>query len=250
MTESAVIVEKVNKKYENFIALNNVNLSVNRGEFFGLIGCNGAGKSTLVKILACLLRPDSGSVKILGYDVVKEHLEVKRRIGIVFEDLEVYELLTGHEFLSFICKIFGIADISYRTEKVIELLDLTDVKHKLIGEYSHGMKKKIMLAGAIIHDPEVLLLDEPFSGLDPIISETVKKILENLSDKGVTIIMSTHMLGVAEIMCNKIAILDRGSIVTQGSPELLIKEHQAKNLEDTFFKTVGHKNVETALPWR
>src|SRR5882724_2828692 len=171
------------RRFQDFVAVDNLNLSVQRGSFFGFLGPNGAGKSTTIKMLTGLLAPTSGRIRVLGRDLATEPLEVKRRIGVVPEDLNLFERLTGAEMLSFTGRMYGLqkAEIAERARELLTLMELEDAPRKLIVEYSHGMKKKLSLACALIHRPEILFLDEPFEGVDAIASRTLKDLLMKLT---------------------------------------------------------------------
>jgi ABC-2 type transport system ATP-binding protein len=219
------------RRFQDVAAVDNLNLTVRRGSFFGFLGPNGAGKSTTIKMLTGLLAPTSGKIRVLGRDLSEEPLEVKRRIGVVPEDLNLFERLTGAEMLSFTGRMYGLqkAEIAQRSTELLDLMDLRNEPRKLIVEYSHGMKKKLSLACALIHRPEILFLDEPFEGIDAIASRTLKDLLSRLTARGLTVFLTSHVLEIVERLCSDIAIIAQGKLLAAGSLDELRKGIQ---LED------------------
>src|SRR5215210_8659222 len=207
------------KQFDNFVAVDHINLRVNRGSFFGFLGPNGAGKSTTIKMLTGLLAPTSGALRVLDLDISEQPMEVKRRIGVVPEDLNLFERLTAAEMLSFTGRMYGLRteEIAQRSKELLELMELQDEPRKLIIEYSHGMKKKLSLACALIHRPEILFLDEPFEGVDAIASRTLKNLLSRLTERGLTVFLTSHVLEIVERLCTDIAIISEGRLVASGS---------------------------------
>jgi ABC-2 type transport system ATP-binding protein len=207
------------RRFGNFTAVDRINLRVRRGSFFGFLGPNGAGKSTTIKMLTGLLGPTSGKIRVLGLDLETEPLEVKRRIGVVPEDLNLFERLTGPEMLAFTGRMYGLQkrEIAERAPELLELMELADEPKKLIVEYSHGMKKKLSLACALIHRPEILFLDEPFEGIDAIASRTLKDLLLRLTERGLTVFLTSHVLEIVERLCSDIAIISAGKLLASGS---------------------------------
>jgi ABC-2 type transport system ATP-binding protein len=219
------------RRFQDFVAVDNLNLTVRRGSFFGFLGPNGAGKSTTIKMLTGLLAPTSGTIRVLGRDLSKEPLEVKRRIGVVPEDLNLFERLTGAEMLAFTGRMYGLqkAEIAQRSPELLDLMELRSEPRKLIVEYSHGMKKKLSLACALIHRPDILFLDEPFEGIDAIASRTLKDLLSRLTARGLTVFLTSHVLEIVERLCSDIAIISQGKLLAAGSLNELRKGIQ---LED------------------
>ncbi|HEV7681974.1 MAG TPA: ABC transporter ATP-binding protein [Pyrinomonadaceae bacterium] len=215
----AVETSALVRRFGDFVAVDNLNLSVPRGSFFGFLGPNGAGKSTTIKMLTGLLAPTSGSMSVLGRDLAAEPLEVKRRIGVVPEDLNLFERLTGAEMLAFTGRMYGLqkAEIAQRSPELLDLMELRDEPRKLIVEYSHGMKKKLCLACALIHRPEMLFLDEPFEGVDAIASRTLKDLLSRLTERGLTVFLTSHVLEIVERLCTDIGIIAQGKLLAVGS---------------------------------
>jgi ABC-2 type transport system ATP-binding protein len=213
------------RRFQDFVAVDNLNLTVRRGSFFGFLGPNGAGKSTTIKMLTGLLAPTSGKIRVLGRDLSAEPLEVKRRIGVVPEDLNLFERLTGAEMLAFTGRMYGLqkAEIAGRAPELLDLMELLSEPKKLIVEYSHGMKKKLALACALIHRPEILFLDEPFEGIDAIASRTLKDLLFRLTARGLTVFLTSHVLEIVERLCSDIAIISQGKLLAAGSLDELRK---------------------------
>jgi ABC-2 type transport system ATP-binding protein len=207
------------RRFGDFTAVDHINLRVERGRFFGFLGPNGAGKSTTIKMFTGLLAPTSGSVRVLGYDIATQPMEVKRRIGVVPEDLNLFERLTGSEMLTFTGRMYGLSrdQISERVPELLKLMELEDEPKRLVVDYSHGMKKKLSLACALIHRPEILFLDEPFEGVDAIASRTLKDLLSKLTVRGLTVFLTSHVLEIVERLCNDIAIISQGKLVAAGS---------------------------------
>jgi ABC-2 type transport system ATP-binding protein len=230
-TATAVETFDLARRFGDFVAVDNLNLTVRRGSFFGFLGPNGAGKSTTIKMLTGLLAPTSGKIRVLGRDLSEEPLEVKRQIGVVPEDLNLFERLTGAEMLAFTGRMYGLqkAEIAQRAPELLDLMELLSEPKKLIVEYSHGMKKKLSLACALIHRPEILFLDEPFEGIDAIASRTLKDLLSRLTARGLTVFLTSHVLEIVERLCSDIAIISQGKLLAAGSLDELRKGIQ---LED------------------
>ncbi|MDT4966173.1 MAG: type transport system ATP-binding protein [Acidobacteriota bacterium] len=251
------------RRFGAFTAVDNINLRVNRGRFFGFLGPNGAGKSTTIKMLTGLLSPTSGEIRVLGRDIQTDPIEVKRRIGVVPEDLNLFERLTGAEMLIFTGRMYGLqkAEIAERAEELLALMELDDQPRKLVVEYSHGMKKKLSLACALIHRPEILFLDEPFEGIDAIASRTLKNLLSRLTARGLTVFLTSHVLEIVERLCTDIAIISQGKLVASGSLDDLRRGIEVEgdgqaargpmSLEDYFIHVVGGVQRETddVLQW-
>ncbi|MDQ2975494.1 MAG: ABC transporter ATP-binding protein [Acidobacteriota bacterium] len=251
------------RRFREFVAVDDLNLTVRRGSFFGFLGPNGAGKSTTIKMLTGLLAPTSGRIRVLGRDIATEPLEVKKRIGVVPEDLNLFERLTGAEMLSFTGRMYGLqkAEIAERSPELLELMELRDEPKKLIVEYSHGMKKKLSLACALIHRPEILFLDEPFEGIDAIASRTLKDLLSRLTERGLTVFLTSHVLEIVERLCSDIAIISQGKLLAAGSLAELRKgirleddgqEKGPVSLEEYFIQVVGgvrNAGEEDVLKW-
>lgn len=238
------------RRFGDFSAVDHIDLRVQRGSFFGFLGPNGAGKSTTIKMLTGLLAPTSGKIRVLNLDLEGQPLEVKKRIGVVPEDLNLFERLTGPEMLAFTGRMYGLQkkEIAERAPELLELMELVDEPKKLIVEYSHGMKKKLSLACALIHRPEILFLDEPFEGIDAIASRTLKDLLLRLTERGLTVFLTSHVLEIVERLCSDIAIISQGKLLASGSLAELKKGIQVDgdgvrpgsiSLEDYFIQVVG-----------
>ena len=253
------------RRFGDFTAVDHVNLRIKRGQFFGFLGPNGAGKSTTIKMLTGLLAPTSGRIRILGRDLETEPLEVKRRIGVMPEDLLLFERLTGAEMLTFTGRMYGLkaVDIDERTRELLALMELDREPKKLVVEYSHGMKKKLSLACALIHRPEMLFLDEPFEGVDAVASHTLKELLSRLTARGLTVFLTSHVLEIVERLCTDIAIISQGRLIASGALDELRRggitiggdgqqdAERSLSLEDYFISVVGgaRQTGDEVLEW-
>lgn len=261
MSANAVETFQLIKQFGDFVAVDHLNLHVNRGSFFGFLGPNGAGKSTTIKMLTGLLAPTSGRLHVLGFDISTQPMEVKRRIGVVPEDLNLFERLTGAEMLAFTGRMYGLGkeEIAQRSKELLDLMELQDEPRKLIVEYSHGMKKKLSLACALIHRPEILVLDEPFEGVDAIAARTLKDLLSRLTARGLTVFLTSHVLEIVERLCTDIAIISQGKLLASGSLNELRKGIRLEgdgegpvSLEEYFIHVVGGTrsgSEEEVLQW-
>jgi ABC-2 type transport system ATP-binding protein len=240
----AVQARELVKRFGRTSAVRGIDLTVSRGEIFGLLGSNGAGKTTTLRMLCGLTVPSSGAATVCGIDVWREPEAAKARLGYLDEEPLVYPNLTGREFLSFVADLWGLDRGKERRQTIERLLHLFELTHRgddLIGGYSHGMRQKIGLASLLIHEPEVLLLDEPTNGLDPRSARRVKDLLEELSSRGTTILLSTHILEVAQALCHRIAIMDHGRVVAIGTMEELRAQtgDAGASLEELFLQLTG-----------
>ena len=223
MDAPAIVTEHLSRRFGQLIAVQDVNLQVAPGQFFGFLGPNGAGKSTTIKMLTGLLAPSDGRIQVLGLDLTRNPVEVKRQIGVVPEGMALFGRLTGMEYLNFVGRMYGL-DRETAAKRAAELLDfmqLTDQPKALVTDYSHGMQKKLALAAAVIHGPKVLFLDEPFEGVDAIASGTLKAMLQRMIARGATIFLTSHVLEIVERLCSHVAIIHQGRLVAQGSLEEL-----------------------------
>ena len=250
----AIRTVELTKHFGSVIALDHCSIQVEEGHFFGFLGPNGAGKTTFIKLLTGQLRPTSGQPVVLGYDVLQNPLEVKRRIGLVSDEPNLYDYLTPREFLRFVGRLYGLerAEIERRSAELLALMSLNAKGDALCKELSHGMRKKLELAAALIHDPKVLFLDEPFSGIDPVDSRAIKVVLHELTERGVTVLMSSHVLEIVERLCTEIAIIHHGHLVGQGSVAELRQRAVAgadSTLEDVFLTLVQAQPKEGGLWW-
>lgn len=231
-------IRKLSRSFGNLIAVNNLDLNVGN-EIFGLLGPNGAGKSTTVMMLTTLLKPTSGTAKVCGYDVVKESKKVRSKISYVPQDMAVDRKLTGRENVQLYAKLYGIPNRNSKVEEVLEMMGLSDRASDLVATYSGGMRRRLELAQALIHEPEVLFLDEPTLGLDVSGRKKIWEHISMLKAEGMTIFMTTHYLEEAEKYCDRVAIIDKGRIEAIGSPENLINSiGEDASLNDVFLEKV------------
>jgi ABC-2 type transport system ATP-binding protein len=271
-----ISTQGLTRRFGELLAVESIDLRVSPGQFFGFLGPNGAGKSTTIKMLTGLLAPSAGRIEILGLDLEKNPVEVKRQIGVVPEGTSLFGRLTGSEFLNFAGRMYGL-DLETAAKRTAELLDfmqLADQPKKLVTDYSHGMQKKLAMAAAVIHGPKVLFLDEPFEGVDAIAAGTLKAMLQRMIAHGATIFLTSHVLEIVERLCSHVAIIHQGKLVAQGSLEDLragveaqtpgTKEGSQKDrtnedepkskekltLEQIFLRTVGDEGRSDAeLSW-
>jgi len=247
----AVELQKVTKRYNEIVAVNNVNLTINQGEIFGLLGPNGSGKSTTLKMLLGLVQPEEGSVHVLGLDAKKDPVAIKRLVGYAPESPRVYEFLTGIEFLDFIGDIYGMQTEEKRTRinEYLKALQLEGREGDMISSYSEGMKQKIALISAFLHKPRLLILDEPLNALDPRSARIIKDFLHELKGQGVTTIMSTHILEIAQALCDRIGIMYQGQLLALGNMEELRRMSQmpGSGLEDIFLKLTGTGDISAVV---
>ena len=231
------------KRYGKFTAVDNVDLVVPSGELFGFLGPNGAGKTTTFRMIAGILRPTSGTVEIGGVDISRSPLEAKARLGFIPDRPFVYDKLTGGEFLRFAAALYGQqgAVVERRIDELLELFELTRWKDELTESYSHGMRQKLIISGALVHRPEVIVVDEPMVGLDPKSARLLKDLFRQFVARGGTVLMSTHTLEVAETMCDRIAIIHGGKLVAQGTMAEVQQQTASEDmgLEDLFLKLTG-----------
>jgi len=245
---SAVKLTGISKRYSDVTAVDYLDLDVRKGEILGLLGPNGSGKSTTIKTILGLVKPDSGSVNVLNINIEDDPITVKRKIGYVPESPRLYEFLTGLEFLDFTGDVYGmeLGEKKKRIDEFIKALDLEGREGDTISSYSEGMKQKVVIISAIVHRPELLLFDEPLSGLDPKAARIVKDLLRQLASQGVTTIMSTHVLEIAQAMCDRIGIMYQGRLLALGTmAELRVKAKMPESgLEDIFLKLTGTGDVK------
>ncbi len=232
------------KKFGDFTAVDSINLNVKKGEIFGFLGPNGAGKTTTIKMLTGALKPTSGIVEILGMDMKNKEIEIKRRIGVVPDEPKIYEHLRGYEFLEFIISIYKLDKKTVKS-RIDDLCNVFGVDYldKFAGEMSHGMKQKLMLISVLMRKPEVLFLDEPTVGLDAKSAKILKELLKKYAEEGTTVFMTTHILEIAEKMCDRIAIINKGQIIAEASVTEL-KEKYGQSLEDIFLNLTASEDIK------
>ena len=249
-TKPAVWARGLVRKFGKTTAVDEVDLAIQPGEFYGLLGQNGAGKTTTIKCIVGLLRPSAGRVGIGEFDTWKSPTEVKSRIGVLPEEFNLYERLTGAELLDFTAAMHGLDrhEALARRNELLDMLDLTSAGAKLIGDYSRGMRKKVALGAAIIHKPPVLFLDEPFEGVDAVSARLIRNLLQQAAAGGTTVVFSSHEMHLVEKLCTRIGIMVDGRLTVEETPEGLCRLTGKANVEDAFIAAVGGEGVEQ-LSW-
>jgi ABC-2 type transport system ATP-binding protein len=248
VSSAAIQVRNLKKYYGEKAAVDGVELEVPRGSFFGFLGPNGAGKSTTIRMLTGLIPPDAGEIEILGYRLPGQELEIKQRIGLVPDESLLFDRLSGPEYLEFVGRMYGLtrAVAIERGRGLLELFQLANDR-KIIGEYSKGMRKRIAMAASLIHHPELFLMDEPFEGVDAVGARLMKDILLDQVKRGATVFLTSHVLEVVERLCDRVAIIDNGRIVTNVSLEEL--RAGGESLEQAFVRIVGAEHPVERLDW-
>jgi ABC-2 type transport system ATP-binding protein len=264
---AAISTSGLTRRFGDFVAVQNVNLNVAPGQFYGFLGPNGAGKSTTIKMLTGLLSPTSGTIQVLGMDFASHAIEVKRQIGVVPEGMALFGRLTAREYLRFVGQMYGLDRVTtaQRSEELLEFMNLAGESRKLITDFSHGMQKKLALAAAVIHGPKILFLDEPFEGVDAIAAGTLKQMLQRMIARGATIFLTSHVLEIVERLCTHVAIINHGELIANGSLEELRAGVQTQadsenpdtrlTLEEIFIRVIGKEHgangaqAEQELSW-
>ena len=237
----------VTKRYGSFTAVNGIDLAVEPGELFGFLGPNGAGKTTTLRMIAGILRPTAGVITVGGQDIHSNAMAAKAILGFIPDRPFVYDKLTGAEFLRFVASLYGQEGeaVERRIDELLELFELTPWRDELTESYSHGMRQKVIIASALVHRPEVIVVDEPMVGLDPRSAKLLKALFRQFVDHGGTILMSTHTLEVAEAMCDRIAIIQNGNIIACGTMDQLRQQTQeGLSLEDLFLRLTGGEEAK------
>lgn len=244
-------ISNLTKRYGNITAVSDLNLTIPSGQFFGFLGPNGAGKTTTIKTLVGLLKPSSGTVKVEGFDVQKQPIQAKQVVGFIPDKPFIYEKLTGREFLQFNAGLYQVApnEIESRIAQLLDTFELSDWGNELVESFSHGMRQKLVMSAALIHQPKVIVVDEPMVGLDPKGARMVKKIFREICTQGTTIFMSTHTLEIAEQMCDKIAIIQKGQIIAEGTIDELrrLAKSSLSSLEDIFLELTGGHDMKEVI---
>jgi ABC-2 type transport system ATP-binding protein len=250
MTAPAVELQALVKTYAGKRAVDELTLLVPQGCFFGFLGPNGAGKTTTIKMMMGLSQPDSGSISIFGKKLPEEALAIKKEIGLVPDDSLLFDYLKGPEYLDFIGRLYGLPrdQAKDRARELLDLFQLSESGDKLIGEYSKGMRKRIAMAAALIHRPKLFLMDEPFEGVDAVGARLMKDILLEQVSHGATVFLTSHVLDVVERLCDVVAIINQGRIVTQGTMAEL-RQAEGSTLEDVFVNAVGGDRYSEKLNW-
>ncbi|RKH12435.1 ABC transporter ATP-binding protein [Corallococcus sp. CA047B] len=240
-SELAIDARGLVKRFGAFTALDGLDLQIPKGAFYAFLGPNGAGKSTSIALLTGVYGPDAGSIRMLGVDAVARPLDVKQRVGVVPEELSLFERLTGRQYLTFCARMYGLSGAE-AASRAVELLELTELTYKagaLVAEYSKGMRRRLAIAAALIHGPELVLLDEPFEGIDVLAAGVIRELLRELSRRGVTLLLTTHVLEIAERLATHAGVIRGGRMLDQGPVEALRQRHGAPTLEAVFEKLVA-----------
>jgi ABC-2 type transport system ATP-binding protein len=239
--ELAIDARGLVKRFGSFTALDGLDLQIPKGAFYAFLGPNGAGKSTSIALLTGVYGPDQGSIRMLGVDAVAKPLEVKRHVGVVPEELSLFERLTGRQYLTFCARMYGLSG-DEAASRAVELLELTELTYKaggLVAEYSKGMRRRLAIAAALIHAPELVLLDEPFEGIDVLAAGVIRELLRELSRRGVTLLLTTHVLEIAERLATHAGVIRGGRMLDQGPVEALRQRHGCPTLETVFEKLIA-----------
>jgi len=246
-------LSKVYGKGGSIRAVDDLNLEVYEGETFGLLGPNGAGKTTTVRLLNCIIKPTGGSATVNGYDIIREEMNVKKNTGLLAESPGLYEKLSAYEFLEFMGALYDVPNkiLPERINSLLKLFWLSDRSNDLLEGYSRGMKQKVLIAAALIHDPPLLFFDEPTSNLDPAAALMVKDLIKSLaSSAGKTIFICSHILPVVEELCDRIGIINQGKLVALGNLEEILKQTKKRTLEEAFIAITGGVEEKELLAWR
>lgn len=244
---------ELTKKFGFLVAVDKLSFEVKKGEIFGILGPNGAGKTTTIRLLTCLLSPSSGSAIVGGFDIVKDPIKVREIVGLQTENPSLYERLTAYENLDFFAEAYGVSDEQEKRKRIKDLLEffgLWTFKDKKVGTFSRGMKQKLSIARAIVHDPDIIFLDEPTSGLDPESSREIKDLMKSLSKQGKTIVFSTHILGDAEKLCDRVMIINKGKKIALGTLEELLNNSSSKQILKITLKKLDQKIIEAIKSFR
>ncbi|MEE8575966.1 MAG: ABC transporter ATP-binding protein [candidate division Zixibacteria bacterium] len=245
--QNAIEINDLTRRFGNFTAVDNISLSVTRGEIFGFLGANGAGKTTAIRMLCGLLMPTSGSGQVVGYDIIKQSEEIKRSIGYMSQKFSLYPDLTARENMQFYGAAYGLnrKEVSRRIEELTENLSLSVFLDRLSGTLPVGWQQRLALAAALLHKPRLLFLDEPTGGVDPLFRRQFWDLLYSLAAEGVTLFVTTHYMDEAEF-CGRISIMHHGQLIALGKPNDLIKQHHAESLEDMFISLIIKQDAISA----
>lgn len=238
---------ELTKIFGSLVAVDKLSFKVRKGEVFGILGPNGAGKTTTIRLLTCLISPSSGSAIVGGFDIVKDPTKVREIVGLQTENPSLYERLTAYENLDFFAEAYGVSDKQEKRKRIRELLEffgLWEFKDRKVGTFSRGMKQKLSIARAIVHDPDIIFLDEPTSGLDPESSREIKDLMKSLSKQGKTIVFSTHILGDAEKLCDRIMIINKGRRIVLGTLRELLNSNASKQVLKITLKKLDQKVID------
>lgn len=247
---SAIVqVKSLTRIFKNTKAVDDISFEANEGEIFGLLGPNGAGKTTTIRLISTILKPTSGTAEIAGFDIIKNPVEVRRNIGVLTTDLGAYERFSGRENLEYFGNLYGLSKekIKSRIDHLTELLEMGWFINRKFGQYSTGMKQKLAIARSVIHDPKLIIFDEPTTGLDVLASQTVLNFIRNARDLKKCVIFSTHQMPDAEKLCDKVTIILNGKSLLVDSPEKIIQETKTLDLEDAFLKIIKDRNLDSSV---
>ena len=233
-------VKNLTKEFKNFKAVDEVSFDVEEGEIFGLLGPNGAGKTTIIRIIATVLAPTRGTAEVLGFDIIKNSEEVRKNIGVLTTDIGVYERFSGRENLRYFGELYGLSKevLEKRINELANLLEMRDFIDRKAGKYSTGMKQKLAIARSVIHDPKIIIFDEPTAGLDVLAAQTVLRFMHQSKKPGKCVIFSTHQMHDAEKMCDRVVVIHKGKMIANDEVEVLKNKTESSDLEDVFMKLV------------
>ena len=243
MKEAAIVIKNITKKFADVTAVDGLSLVVDKGELFGLLGPNGAGKTTTINILCGLLEPTTGSVKVGGYDALKEPNKIKELIGVSPQETAVYPQLTGKENIELFANLHAMPKetLKRNVSALLQKLSLSDHANRKAGKYSGGMMRRINLAMSLVHDPEIAFLDEPTVGMDPQSRRAVWDFIRELRKQSKTVLLTTHYMEEAEELCDRVGIIDNGKLISLGTPQQLKRQFKVKNLEEVFLQLTGRR---------
>lgn len=248
MPKYAIETEGLTKRFGNFTAVDHIDLNVQKGEIYGFLGPNGAGKSTTIRMLCTLLTPTAGTARVDGYDVIHNANDVRKRIGLVSEKLIMYPRLTALENLMFFGGLYGMERNALRkkSEELLEIVKLTPFKDKLVGGYSSGMRQRVNVIRAVLHDPDILFLDEPTTALDPQSTRFVRDLVKELRDRGHTIVLTTHIMEEADELSDRVCIIDNGKVMAVDTPQALKDRYSTTSLLEVFLELTGRELRDSA----
>lgn len=248
VSDYAIETHLLTKRFNGFTAVDHIDLSVHKGEIYGFLGPNGAGKTTAIRMLCTLLTPSSGSAKVAGYDIARQANEVRKKIGLVSEKLIMYPRLTAFENLMFFGSLYEIDQNSLRkrTHELLDMVQLTPFRDKLVGSYSSGMRQRVNVIRALLHDPEIIFLDEPTTALDPQSTRFVRDLIKELKEMGHTIVLTTHIMEEADELSDRISIIDHGKIIATDTPQELKNKYKSDNLLEVFLTLTGRELRDSA----
>ena len=235
-----ISVKNLTKQFKDFKAIDEVSFDVQDGEIFGLLGPNGAGKTTIIRIIATVLAPTQGTAEVLGFDIIKNSEEVRKNIGVLTTDIGIYERFSGRENLRYFGELYGLSReaLEERINELADLLEMQDFIDRRAGKYSTGMEQKLAIARSVIHDPKIIIFDEPTAGLDVLASQTVLNFMRRAQKPGGCVIFSTHQMNDAEKLCDRVVIIHKGKVIASHTVEALKQNASAEDLEDVFMRLV------------